>query len=86
MRHDLKCWPEFFQALYDGEKTFEIRSEADRVFAEGDILCLREWAPEGLSKGEYTGRTLERQVNRCFRELPGLERDHVVMTLRPVPR
>lgn len=42
-RHELKILPEYFQAIVDGTKTFELRSEEDRTFAVGDVLILREW-------------------------------------------
>jgi len=65
--HDLKCWPEPFQALADGRKNYEIRKE-DRGFIVGDRLRLREWDPAeapNLDGGDvmfvprgYTGREL----------------------------
>lgn len=42
MIHDLKCWPEFFQDVKDGTKTFELRKN-DRNYQVRDILHLREW-------------------------------------------
>ena len=50
--HDLKCWPEPFEALIRGVKTFEVRKN-DRNFSTGDFLRLAEWDPETR---EYTGR------------------------------
>jgi hypothetical protein len=44
MRHDLKCWPDEFAAIERGEKLHEIR-RADRPYAVGDVLALREWMP-----------------------------------------
>lgn len=51
-RHDLKTWPQYFQAIIDGFKTFEIRKD-DRGFQVGDELLLREYKPD---KQQYTGR------------------------------
>lgn len=44
--HELKVWPEYFDALASGEKSFEFRKD-DREprFAVGDVLRLREYHP-----------------------------------------
>ena len=39
MIHELKTWPQFWPALCDGSKTFELRKN-DRGFEVGDILIL----------------------------------------------
>lgn len=44
-KHELKCWPESFQAIWRGEKRHEVRKN-DRGFNAGDVLLLREWVPE----------------------------------------
>jgi len=53
-----KILPKYFQAVFDGKKTFELRLN-DFDIAEGDVLVLREW--DG-NKKEYTGRILEKKV------------------------
>lgn len=43
MIHTLKIEPEYFQAVLDDTKTFEVRKEDDKHFEVGDTLILREW-------------------------------------------
>jgi hypothetical protein len=57
--HDLKVWPEYFEALAAGKKTFEIRKD-DRGYQRGDILILREYLP---GPDEYTGFAVKREVS-----------------------
>ena len=49
--HELKVWPEYFDAILDGSKKFEIRKN-DRGFEVGDRLLLQEYCPHDK---EYTG-------------------------------
>ena len=56
--HCLKILPKYFRDIESGVKSFEIRFN-DRNFAVGDILILEEY-----SDGNYTGRTLWREV--CY--------------------
>jgi hypothetical protein len=63
--HDLKTWPEFFQAIVENRKPFEYRLN-DRDYQVGDVLHLREWVPpvddaEGCA-GYYTRRELRKTV------------------------
>ena len=50
VRHELKCWPEFFQPTLNAFKRFELRRD-DRPegFQVGDELLLKEWDPEVLN-------------------------------------
>jgi len=60
MTHELDTNPIAFQATLDGQKPFEVRY-ADRPFAVGDILRLREWDPTNEAKypSGYSGRELD---------------------------
>lgn len=53
-----KVWPEYFQQILDGKKTFEVRLN-DFEINEGDTLILKEWDP---ATKDYTGRELSRVV------------------------
>ncbi len=58
MRIEKKVWPEFFQKILDGKKTFDLRL-ADFDCDVGDVLVLREWNPK---TEKYTGRIIEKKV------------------------
>lgn len=57
-RHDLKTWPDAFDAIAGGRKSMEIRHN-DRRFAAGDLVRLRRFDP---ATGQYTGEELERLI------------------------
>lgn len=57
--HNLKTWPEYFQALWDGNKTFEVRKD-DRGFNVGDVLILEEY---DHIKDMYLGRRILCEVS-----------------------
>lgn len=83
MIHDLKTWPRPFEAVLHGTKTHEIR-KADRPFAVGDVLMLREWDPETR---QYTGRTLLADVTYLSEGGTwGLPADLCVMSIRSESR
>ena len=58
MKIEKKLWPEYFQKILEGSKTYELRL-ADWACNEGDILVLKEWDP---GTKEYTGRVIEKEV------------------------
>ncbi len=50
--YERKCEPQYFQALWNGEKTVELREEEpEHPFAVGDRLLLREWKPDLMVQG-----------------------------------
>lgn len=53
-QHDLKTWPEPFEAMWCGDKRHEIR-KTDRDFRVGDVLRLLEFVPD---ERIFTGREL----------------------------
>jgi hypothetical protein len=57
--HELKCWPQFFQAIKSGHKRHDLRRADDREFRVGDRLLLREYDPETRT---YSGSTLVVEV------------------------
>ena len=83
--HKLKCWPEYFSALLDGTKTFEVRKH-DRGFEVGDVLWLCEWETGDPGQGfGYTGREVRRRVTFILvGEEFGIQDGYCVMSLTPV--
>lgn len=92
--HELKSWPEQFEAISNETKRFELRFN-DRGFEVGDILYLREWQPaeNGLvarnDAGSYTGRELKCTVEYILddriaigRPSYGLKAGWVAMSIR----
>jgi len=58
-----KIWPEYFEQIIAGKKSFELRL-ADFEINKGDILVLEEWDNK---KKKYTGRKIEVVVTYVFR-------------------
>lgn len=58
MTIEKKIWPEYFQKILDGEKTYELRL-ADFDCQPGDTLVLKEWDPK---TGSYSGREISKEV------------------------
>lgn len=77
--HELKTWPEYFQAVWKGLKKFEVRKN-DRDFKVGDTLYLREWDPV---TEKYTGREARVEVTYVFvgAGYMGLGSGYVVMSV-----
>jgi Domain of unknown function (DUF3850) len=87
--HTVKSWPEFFEPVAKGEKTFELRKN-DRGYKVGDRLFLREY--DDLA-GTYTGRHVTRLIvyvmdgigQRAIAPILGLNRGYAILGLQTVP-
>jgi hypothetical protein len=65
IEHQLKTWPDQFQAMLEGRKRFDMRS-ADRDFREGDTLLLEEYDPKVKF---HTGRWMRARVTYVLNPL-----------------
>jgi len=63
MRIEKKTWPDYFEKVLSGDKTFDLRL-ADWECNIGDILVLKEWDPKTK---KYTGRELEKKITHVSR-------------------
>lgn len=80
MTHILKCWPDYFEAVQSGKKTFELRKN-DRNFQADDCILLLEYEPD---LQVYTGRSIERRISYIVREGPWLTPGYVALSLQEV--
>ena len=60
-----KIKPEYFKAVAEGKKKFELRKDEDNIQV-GDIVTLCEWTEEG----GYTGKVTQRLVYYVLRDVP----------------
>lgn len=74
-RIEKKIWPEYFQLILDGVKTYEVRL-GDFTCVAGDTLHLREWDPNTES---YTGRELRKTVTytSCTKDIRFWPREQI---------
>lgn len=70
-----KILPEYFKAVIERKKNFEIRKDDDNIQV-GDVLVLEEW-----SGTHYTGRGTTRKVKYVLRNVPeyGLENGYCII-------
>jgi hypothetical protein len=59
VQHRVKSWPQFFQPIFEGLKTHDLRRKDDRDYRVGDTMLLMEYDPRSES---YTGRELEVRI------------------------
>lgn len=80
MEHRLKIMPEYFEAVVEGRKTFELRKD-DRGYAVGDTLVLCEWDGK-----EYTGREYRCRIGYMLEGYTGLSPGYAVLGIAPANR
>jgi hypothetical protein len=77
-KHELKAWPEYFDAVFERRKPFEVRKN-DRDFKVGDIIVLRRFDPD---KNKYTGGICGREITYLMEGGKfGIDPDYVVLGL-----
>ena len=85
MIHVRKVHPEYFEALRNGSKTFEVRKEEPDApeFAVGDFLALNEYDPgrHTIPGDNYTGRCLMFRITYVLRGFDGLVESYVCLGL-----
>lgn len=77
--HEVRCLHEFFVAVIERRKTFDVRKN-DRGYTEGDGLLLVEmW-----KNGRLTGRAVYCQITYVLAGgADGITADHCVLGIRP---
>lgn len=83
--HVLKSWPEYFDAVKDGRKTFEVRQGMDRTYEMGDEITLLKWYP-GHSEIHHCLQTQNVRVVYVVRGVFGLPDDVWVFGIERVSR
>ncbi len=81
MIHHLKTVNPYFDEVWEGNKTFEVRYN-DRVFKEGDTIVLREYS---RSDG-YSGREIEAKIGYVLEQFIGLADGFVAFSLIDIQR
>jgi hypothetical protein len=89
-RHLVKSWPEFFNAVADGAKRFELRKN-DRNYQAGDLIVLQEFDPKSET---HTGREFTMRISYvmhgagigCIEPLKGLAIGYAILGLMPTSR
>lgn len=79
--HTLKTWPEYFAAIIDGRKRFELRKN-DRDYQVGDLLVLQEYDPITRT---FTKEMIAKRVTYMIVGGPFLPEDMACMSLEDYP-
>lgn len=80
MIHELKTWPEYYTAVDNGTKTFEIRKN-DRDYKVGDRLWLKEYDPD---KNSFTGKGSFHIITYILDKQPFVPEGYVCMAIKSI--
>lgn len=85
MEHKLKILPQYFKAVQEGTKTFEVRKN-DRGFKVEDTLLLREWNKKDLQReSNFTGQEITKEISYILEGGQyGLEEGYCILGLKNV--
>lgn len=75
--HELKILPEFFVAVLECRKTFELRKN-DRDYKVGDVILLKEFDGKRYT-GNYTRKNVTYVLNGGQY---GLDKDYVILGIK----
>lgn len=78
MTHCLKCWPEYFNDIKAGIKTFEVRKN-DRPFQVGHPILLQEYNPETNS---YTGKEWSGTITYLMADTDFVKKGYVILGIK----
>lgn len=89
MLHELKISPEYYDAVVNGIKPFEIRKN-DRNYSVGDTLRLREfdkydiYQTQWVTHSEYTSRECVAAITYVFnlKDFLNIDEDYVVLGIK----
>lgn len=78
MMHEIKIRPEYYEAVLEGKKKFELRFD-DRKYAEGDVVKLMEY-----DGGKFTGRCKTVEIAYVLRNVEqyGLSKEYCIFGWR----
>lgn len=77
MEHELKIKSEYYLAVRNNKKTFEIRKN-DRNFKVNDYLVLKE-----IDKnGDYTGFSVTKTITYILSNVDGLDNDYCILGIK----
>lgn len=77
--HHVKCLQEYFNQVWLGKKTFELRKN-DRDYCVGDVVALHE-----IVDGEDTGRIVTTKIQYVLKNCPeyGLQDGYCIFCWNP---